>query len=240
MSWGTAKDAISALGAIAGIAVLCILPAFYWLLLYRNQPTLPLLRHRIGSLYLGIRHWRPLQILYTPVFLVRRFTYILALVVLREQPVLVICSLLFCNVAYTVYLGAASPQDSPAGRMVEYVNETLFQVIAFHLVLIKMRELVKPDSTDFEDSMESEDQLAFDQGVGRSLIATIAILQAFNLGMVLRNTLLGLKWKAHLKKLKAQRDSISKIVDESAIGDTVNDKSVPELPSAGNFLRDDV
>ena len=36
MSWGSAKDAIGALGAIFGIALLCILPAFYWLLLYRN------------------------------------------------------------------------------------------------------------------------------------------------------------------------------------------------------------
>ena len=72
------------------------------------------------------------------------------------------------------------------------------------------------------------------------MIATIAILQAFNLVMVLRGSLLGLKRKAHLKKLKAQRDSISKIVDESAIGDTVKDKHVPELPSADNFLRDDV
>ena len=87
----------------------------------------------------------------------RRFTYILALVALREQPALVVCSLLFCNIAYTIYLGEALPHDSPAGRIVEYVNETLFQVIAFHLVLIKMRELVRPDSTDFEDSMESEE-----------------------------------------------------------------------------------
>ena len=203
LKWETFWGVFKTLVIIVTAMLIVSLPIFYWLVLFRNQEALkvPVLRKKIGSLYVGIRHFKALQVYYTVVFLLRRFVYILILLSLHQTPALVCCLLLLMNTAYIVYLGEALPHTTPTGRIMELINETLFQLVSFHLVLSMFRNLYKADSTDLLDPPENAAQLEFDDALGWSMIAHIVALQVVNIAMILANTIRSVKWKLHLRKL---------------------------------------
>ena len=206
LKWETFWGVVKALAILVTAVLTVALPIFYWLVLYRNQEGLKVsvLRKKIGSLYVGIRHFNALQVYYTVVFLLRRLVYILMLLSLQQTPALVCCLLLLMNIAYIVYLGVALPHTTPTGRIMEYINETLFQLISFHLILSMFRNRYKADATDLLDPPENAAQLAFDDALGWSMIGHIVVLQAINIALLLTNTMWSVKWKLHIRRLKKQ------------------------------------
>ena len=141
------------------------------------------------------------------------------------------------NTAYIIYLGETLPHCTPSGRIMELLNETILQLITYHLILAMFRNMFKSNAGDSE-AIETVVQLQFDDILGWSLIGHIMFLQIMNFLVILINTLLSVKKYLYLRKLKKQKEiSITKVTQLTPLAQPVSRPLIaPEIPSVDNFM----
>lgn len=155
------------------------------------------MKAKIGSIYLGIRTSKPAHRLYSSAFLVRRMVYAILTISCQDNPNILIHVFLLTNILYTVYLGLANPHDAPLGKRMEFLNEIGLQIITYHLALF-------PLAPTLED-----EELA-----GWSMIGSIGLVFACNLFIMIGMTIMGLRRKCYLRKLKKAQDLKIKQMNE--------------------------
>ena len=116
----------------------------------------------------------PMARYYTIVFLVRRLVYIFFLLQYKKQPAILACIILVINIFYIIYLNEAKPHNTPSGHLMEMINETLLQLVSYHLLISMFRIQLKVEIDG--EFVESWATLAFDDILGWSLIGHIAVL----------------------------------------------------------------
>ena len=67
--------------------------------------------------------------------------------------------ILATNITYIIYLGEALPHYTPSGRVMELLNETLLQLITYHLILALFRNMFKTNAGDLSEAMTTVAQL---------------------------------------------------------------------------------
>lgn len=149
------------------------------------------------------------------------------------------------NIAYMIYLGEALPHCSPNGRYMEVLNETLLQLITYHMLLVTFRNRYKSNAGDFQEAMETVSQLQYDDILGWSMIGHIVVLQAVNFLVIVINTIIGIKRYFYLRKLKKQSEaSITKVeqvsspIPQISTVPSVDNFLIDQAPSVDNFLID--
>ena len=143
------------------------------------------MKAKIGSIYLGIRTSTKAQRLYSSVFLVRRMTYAILTITCINNPNILIHVFLLTNIFYFVYLGLASPNDTPLGRRVEFLNGIGLQLITYHLALFPLAPTLDDEAL-----------------AGWSMIGTVGAIFVANLTIMVCITIGKLKRSCYLKKLK--------------------------------------
>ena len=125
VSVSTNMEAVNCGLSFLVLGILMFLPVFFAIILSRNRKNLDseAMRAKIGSIYLGIRTATKAQRFYSSMFLIRRMVYAILTVACVNNPNILIHVFLLTNILYTVYLGLSSPNDSPLGRRMEYLNE---------------------------------------------------------------------------------------------------------------------
>ena len=142
----------------------------------------------IGSLYLGLRTTTFMHRAYSTVFLLRRLLYAVITVTCLQNPNICIHVFLLSNLIYLTYFGIAQAHDTPISRRIEYFNEVGLQVTTYHLALFPLVSL--------------KDEEIF----GWSMIGCIGAVFATNLIIIIIITLVTVKRKLYLKKLKKAQD----------------------------------
>lgn len=122
-------------------------------------------------------------------FLTRRLSYVVLTLVCFDEPNVLIHAFLFSNLVYVGYMGAFRPQDSTMGRRMEYLNECGLQLITYHLALFPL-----------SPSLDDENLAGF------SMIGTVCAVFVGNLGVMIVMTLLGVKRKLYLRKLRRKHN----------------------------------
>ena len=161
LKWAKFFDVVKSLGVLTAVPILLTLPPFYAAVLYRNQINLghDQMKAQIGSIYLEIRTRNFLQLYYTVVFLLRRLLFIPLLIEFKDQSNILSCMFLAMNTTYLIYLYEALPHCSPKGRLMEVLNETLLQLITYHVYAVTFRNRFKSNAGDFTEAMETVSEL---------------------------------------------------------------------------------
>ena len=155
------------------------------------------IRDKIGSLYLGVRFETIAQRLYSSVFLARRLMYAILTIVCINNPNILIHVFLATNIIYIVYMGATSPNDTPLGKRTELFNESFLQLVTYHLALFPLALT-----------------LADEELLGWSMVGFIGFVFLANLVIMLTITVINLKRKCFLRKLKKQHEAKMKARQE--------------------------
>ena len=102
-----------------------------------------------------------------------------------NNPNILIHVFLITNLAYVGYLGMAQPHDTTLSRRMEFLNESALQLITYHLALFPL-----------SPTLEDEELCGF------SMIGVVCAVFAGNLGVMIVVTIVGLKRKCQLKKMR--------------------------------------
>ena len=185
--------------------MLVVLPIIFGVTAYktRGQLSLPVIQAKFGTLYVGIRHYKTVQILYSSFFLLKRLTFALVLVLLEGKPLLVVFSLLQLNVLDVSYICTAVPYNSIYEKRVYLMNQIFMQLVLYHLLLNTFQ--VRADA---------------DWLIGYSLIGTIGAMIAVNLLMIGFTTIKGVFTNFKLKgkkraKIKARQELNQRRIDDA-------------------------
>ena len=111
--------------------------------------------------------------------------YAILTVTCFENPNILIQVYLISNVYYMVYVGYSRPHDTSLGRRQEYMNEIFLQLTTYHLVLFPLVP-----------------KLADEELVGWSMVGTLGAVFVCNIAIMVCVTIIGLKRKLYLYKLK--------------------------------------
>ena len=176
---------------IVFLLVLVLLPIFFAILLHRNRYKLPTvaMKSKIGSIYLGIRTTTKAQRLYSSFFLIRRFVYAILTISCVNNGNILIHVFLLTNLINFNYLGLSNPNDSILGRKMEFFNEFGLQFITYHLALFPLSPTLK------------DEELA-----GYSMIGAVGLVFLVNLIIMVVLSIVGLKRKLYLRRLKKDRE----------------------------------
>ena len=117
-----------------------------------------------------------------------------------NNPNILIHVFLLTNILYIVYIGLASPNDTVMSRRMEIFNESGLQLITYHLAVFPLAL-----TTDGE----------FD--IGWSMIGTVGFVFAGNLLVMVAVTIIGLKRKLYLRKLKKQHEKAMEAIKLKAL-----------------------
>ena len=120
------------------LVFLNICPFFFLLVLCRNRDTLdhPATESRIGTLYSGLRGDKSGVWSYSFVFLLRRTLFVALTFGLLDEPGLKTQLMIYATLLYLIYLGYAEFLDTPGGKALEILNESIFVVIQYNFVLL--------------------------------------------------------------------------------------------------------
>ena len=105
---------------------------------------------KIGSLYLGIRTHPTESFMYSVVFLIRRFLYASLTFLLFNHKGLLILAFILLNTFKGIYLCWARPNDGLQARVVELINETILQLVAFNILLFLVLKIEKVEAAEIE------------------------------------------------------------------------------------------
>ena len=197
-SFGTDMEIVNFVLSIAILLILLGMPILFAVVLHKNRNMLSTeeLKAKIGSIYLGIRVNNVSHRFYSSVFLIRRMTYAILTIACIYNPNILIHVFLLTNIFYVVYLGWSNPNDTGLGRRMEFLNEVGLQIITYHLALFPLA----PTSDD--------EELA-----GWSMVGAICGVFLCNLVIMVGITIIGLKRKLYLRKLrKVQKVMIEKFL----------------------------
>ena len=101
------RSLIEKVAVIICISILSTLPFIYLTILFRKREMLTqeAQKAKIGSLFLGIRHFSIFQASYSVIFLLRRLAFIALLVFLEDRPCFVVMLVLILNMTFVCYVG---------------------------------------------------------------------------------------------------------------------------------------
>ena len=115
--------------------------------------------------------------------------YAIITVACQNNPNILIHVFLITNVYYLVYVGYADPHDAPLGRRQEYMNEIFLQLTTYHLALFPLAPTL------------ADEELA-----GWSMVGSLGAVFMCNLMIMIGVTVIGLKRKCYLRKLKKEHE----------------------------------
>ena len=117
--------------------VLVALPFLFGAIVYKKRCllTLKTTQAQIGVLYIGIRHYKMMQIMHPSFFLLRRLAFALTLILLEDKPCLVVFLLLELNIIEVAYVCGTDPYNSFYEKRVYLMNQVFMQLALYHLLL---------------------------------------------------------------------------------------------------------
>ena len=114
-----------------------LIPLVFGTVLCSNSKTLKEdeTRARIGSMYQTIQPVSAVSLTYPIVFLLRRTAFVAITFLLIDYPAVQVQLQVCLTIMYLVYIQHFPVFDGPLTRHVEFVNETLFLLINYHLIV---------------------------------------------------------------------------------------------------------
>lgn len=108
---------------------------FFILTCCRHRLHEPAWRGKIGSFYNGVNiNKSPTSILYYPLFLLRRLTFVCLPIVFDGHEWHQIQTLIFVNLFFTMYYYNVQPHTERSRRLVEMFNEFMIVILSYHLM----------------------------------------------------------------------------------------------------------
>lgn len=157
--------------AIGLIFVFIAIPCLFSFVLWKNRENLNTLsmRNKIGTIYPGIVTDNDFALSYSIVYLVRRSLFCMFTFAMYEVPGLQVQLFSASSVAYMIYLNSTQFFETKLLFTQEIVNEYMFLLICYHLVL-------------FSNLIEDYKMLTY---LGTSLASTCALMLAINLLIIM-------------------------------------------------------
>ena len=120
------------------IIILNLCPIFFYIIIWRNKAYLEKkeVKEKIGSLYLGLNGTKSGVSTYSTVFLVRRSIFVTITFALFHLPELQVLLMLCMTLIYIAYIGHMYFYDVPTSKTLEIVNESLFVILQYNLVIL--------------------------------------------------------------------------------------------------------
>ena len=133
----TEEDPSSTMPSRVVLTVINLTPAVFIFGLYKHRATLKSEKTRkmIGSLYTTVQPTRVSSLTYPIVFLIRRSLFVTLMFVLFNYPVAQVCCQIFMTVLYIIYIQTVPLYDGALARWIETINELLFLLVNYHLML---------------------------------------------------------------------------------------------------------
>ena len=189
-SWSTPLDKTQSIIAISTLVIFSAWPFVFAIVLYRNYNYLGYrgIQNKISSMYDGVLlrndYWYSLTI--SIVFLLRRSLFVFITFVFYDYPGIQIQLFIYSSILYTVYLGYSKIYNDSAILILEYINEGIFMVISYHLVL-------------FGNLLDSP---FTSEVIGISMIFYIILMVAISTSLMVITNLKSIKKKLELRKFK--------------------------------------
>ena len=127
------------------------------------------MKNKIGTMYAGIDTENTFALSYSFVFLMRRSLFCFFTFAMFEIPGIQTHVFIFSSVMYTIYLNSTPFYETKLMNFQENLNETIFILICYHLVL-------------FGNLVDNYDTLTM---IGTSLASTCAAMLAINLLIIM-------------------------------------------------------
>ena len=186
-SWATTTESAQRACAIGIIVLFWCWPILFASVMYKNYSNLGTehIKTKIGTMYPGVllktNHAFSLSL--SIVFLIRRFLFVLITFTLYDHPVIQIQMFILSSIVYIIYLGSARIFRENSSLKAEYLNESLFMVVCYHLIL-------------FKNFLDGPDTLEY---VGFSMIFCIILLLTITITVMVITAVRGCKRSLYLR-----------------------------------------
>ena len=170
------------------LAIFNICPLVFFRIMHKYKGRLgePEVRQKFGTLYLGLNPKKPNVGTYPLTFLIRRSVFVAITFALATEPGIQIQLTTYLTLWYIIYVGYAEFFETPGGKRLEIVNESLFVIIQYHFVLLQ----------NLVWEFEAREQ------IGNSIIGVTSLLIAINVIAILVVSFRALCRKIYLNNLK--------------------------------------
>ena len=143
---------------------------------------------KTGKLYTGIALYRSFSTaFYYPVFMARRFLFVLIPIIFAGRPYLQIQFLVMFSSFYLVWFGSIQPYVTLRATGTEMFNEFMFMILLYHLFLFSdftMMRVYHPRNFEYKYVPTGDAQAFF----GFTYLACMLILTFVNMIIVVLNT----------------------------------------------------
>lgn len=102
----------------------------------RKNLANPEIKHKIGTLYSGLKAKDPKVMMHSFVFLLRRSVFIVITFLLFNDPGVQLLLMLKMTILYLIYLGYVGFFKSFGSKALEIVNESVFLLIQYQLIVL--------------------------------------------------------------------------------------------------------
>lgn len=128
------------LGGVVGLTIFLLsYPGAIFTFLYRHDWKTFLdtkqQREKTEKMYTNIAGYRPWAKYYYPIFMLRRFIFVLIPTIFGSLTVIQLQFLLFLSSIYVIWYGTISPYETKRGTYIEMFNEVMLLILFYHLFL---------------------------------------------------------------------------------------------------------
>lgn len=171
LDWSETDQLGQGMFAIVLILSFVAIPILFSYIMWKNRENLNMLsmRNTIGTLYPGIDTESDFALSYTIVFLARRSLFCIFTFAMYEIPGIQVQVFIYSSVIYTIYLNSCNFYLTKLMNFQENLNEFMFILICYHLVL-------------FGNLIEDFEALTL---IGSSLAASCALMLGINLLIIM-------------------------------------------------------
>ena len=124
--------------------VVWIFASGYWLLYHREKLKDPKYKAKCESLYSGVRTDGAIQVVFIPIFCLRRLALVVCLFALKDHQHWLLLVYLVVYSAYFYYLLKTNPHESNAHNILEQGNEIGFILLHYAMFFFVNGDFVKP------------------------------------------------------------------------------------------------